>query len=349
MGDFLQRNKPEWDELEQLLKSATKSTRRMTPRQLSRLDLLYRRATVHLAQVRTRTTDTRLVSYLNSLTSRAHSIIYLPPKERALRGAARFFSEGFARAIARQWRYHFASAALLLTGALLAYFAGSRDVVALYAVLPAGDPRVPGAPRELLLDILRSGRDKSGGMKFLFASFLFQHNFKVALLSLSLGMLAAIPTILLILYNGMMLGAFVAVHHQADVITEFWAWILPHGITEIGAIVLCGGMGLQLGHAVVCPGMQTRGAALQQSASEIGRTAIGAGFMLVFAAIIESYLRQSHLPDVSRLLFAAGTAIFWTIYIAHGFVREHVAAKNVADKPNSRYRADGWISLPSKP
>lgn len=322
MGNFLQRNKPEWDELERLVALADRSVKRMTPQQLGRLDVLYRRATIHLAQVRTRTTDVRLVNYLNGLTSRAHGLIYLPPKQRALLGALQFFIEGFARAIARQWPYHATSGVLLLAGALLAYFAGTHDVVALYAIMPANDPRVPGASRELLLDLLRSGREQGGGMKFLFASFLFQHNFKVALLSLSLGILAAIPTILLILFNGMMLGAFVAVHHQAGITTEMWAWILPHGITEIGAIVLCGGMGLQLGLAVVCPGQLTRGAALQRTAAEIGRTAIGAGFMLVFAAIIESYVRQSHWSDVARLTFAAGTALFWSGYIVLGFVKE---------------------------
>ncbi len=322
MGNFLQRNKPEWDELEVLLKSAGRATRWMTPQQLRRLDVLYRRTTVHLAQVRSRTNDTNLMNYLNGLTSRAHSLIYVSPKERALVGAMQFLTEGFARAIARQWRYHLTSAGLLLAGALLAFFAGSHDVVALYAILPAGDPRVPGAPRELLLSHLRAGREQTGGMKFLFASFLFQHNFKVALLSMSLGMLAAIPTILLILFNGMMLGAFVAVHHQAGLATEMWAWILPHGITEIGAIVLCGGMGLQLGHAIVCPGMKTRGEALQQTATEIGRTAIGAGFMLVFAAIIESFLRQSQMSDLARLVFAAGTALFWMNCITHGVLRE---------------------------
>jgi hypothetical protein len=38
----------------------------------------------------------------------------------------------------------------------------------------------------------------------------------------------------------------------------------------------------------------------------------------VFAAIIESYLRQSTLPTAARLTFAAGTGIFWWSYIRRG-------------------------------
>ena len=80
MSGFIARNKPDWDELEQLVRKARKSLRRLTPEELSRLDVLYRRATIHLARAATRTSDRQLVGYLNGLTSAAHSLIYLPPR-----------------------------------------------------------------------------------------------------------------------------------------------------------------------------------------------------------------------------------------------------------------------------
>ena len=332
MSSFITRNKPEWDELEALLKRARKSTKRLSLNELSRLDVLYRRATVHLSQVRSRTSDTNLINYLNGLTSTAHSLIYLPPENGAVRGGFEFLREGLARTIARNWIWHAISACLLLAGAGFAGIAGSLDVIALYALMPAGDPRGPGASPETLLEILRSGRDQGGGGKFAFAAFLFSHNFKVGLLSMALGVLAAVPTVILIIYNGMILGAFATVHHQAGIVSEMWAWILPHGITEIGAIVLCGGIGLQLGWAVVSPGMYTRGDSLKAVSGEVARTAVGAGFMLIFAAIVESYLRQSELSTAARLTFAAGTAVFWVAYIAYGFVRERAAVNEQSEQ-----------------
>lgn len=328
MSSFITRNKPDWDELEALLKRAGKSARRLSVEDLHRIDVLYRRATVHLAQVRSRTSDHNLMSYLNGLTSTAHSLIYLPPEEGAVRGGFEFLREGLARTIARNWIWHAISACLLLTGAGFAAIAGSLDVLALYALMPAGDPRGPGASHETLLEILRSGRDQAGSGKFAFAAFLFSHNFKVGLLSMALGVLAAVPTVILIIYNGMILGAFATVHVQAGIVGEMWAWILPHGITEIGAIVLCGGIGLQLGWAVVSPGMHSRSESLKAVSGEVGRTAIGAGFMLVFAAIVESYLRQSELSTAARLTFAAATAVFWVVYIAYGFVCERAAVSD---------------------
>ena len=327
MSSFITRNKLEWDELEALLKRARKSVKRLSIDEMKRLDVLYRRTTIHLSQVRSRTSDRNLINYLNGLTATAHSVIYLSPQVGAVRGGFEFLREGLARTIARNWIWHAISACLLLAGAGCAAIAGSLDVVALYALMPAGDPRGPGASRE----ILRSGRDEGGGGKFVFAAFLFSHNFKVGLLSMALGILAAVPTVILIFYNGMILGAFATVHHQAGIVSEMWAWILPHGITEIGAIVLCGGIGLQLGWAIVSPGMYSRSESLKSVSGEVARTVVGAGFMLFFAAIIESYLRQSELSTVVRLSFAAGTAVFWVAYIAYGFVREQAAVRQQSE------------------
>jgi uncharacterized membrane protein SpoIIM required for sporulation len=325
MSSFIARNKPDWDELEALVKRARRRLSAMTPEDLSRLDVLYRRTTVHLSQVATRTSDTRLTAYLNDLTAAAHSLIYLPPRQSVWKGAGTFVVEGFARLIARRWRCHAASAGLLVGGALLGYFASMHDALAAYALMIPGDVRSPGATSEQLLEVLRHGRDTGGGEKFAFASFLFAHNLKVGIMAMALGALAGVFTTMLILYNGMILGAFVAIHHRAGIHGELWAWILPHGITELGAIILFGGIGLLFGRAVVSPGLQSRAESLKSTGVDAGQTCLGAGGMLVLAAIVESYLRQSHLSTEARLAFALGTAVFWTLLIIHGFLRERAS------------------------
>lgn len=322
MSDFVSRHKPEWEELERLVARARRQFSRMTPEELSRLDVLYRRTTVHLAQVSTRTRDASLVRYLNDLTAAAHSIIYLPPRRSSLRQVRTFLVEGFPRAVARTWRFHVASLLIVLGGVLIGYIAVERDPAAAYALMPAEEFRQVGSTREQLEDVLRSGRDEGGGTKFAFSSFLFSHNLKVGLLALATGVLAGIPCVFLLFYNGMLLGAFTAVHHGTGIHAEYWAWILPHGITEIGAIVLCGGIGLQLGWAVVCPGMRTREESLARAGREAACVAFGVAVMLLAAALIEGYLRQSYLSTEGRLLFAGVTAAVWAGYFAFGFIRE---------------------------
>lgn len=330
MSSFISRNKPDWDELEALVRKARKSFRRMTPEELSRLDVLYRRTTVHLSQVSTRTTDERLIAYLNDLTAAAHSLIYLPPRKSMWQGAGQFVVEGFARLIARRWRYHAASAALLIVGAMVGYFASMRDPLAAYALMMPGDVRSPGSTPEQLLEVLRSGRDQGGGEKFAFATFLFGHNLQVGIMAMAVGILGGAFTTLLILYNGMMMGAFVAIHHRAGIQGEVWAWLLPHGVTELGAVVLFGGIGLLFAQAVMSPGLMSRAESLRRVGVDAGRTCLGAGAMLLLAAILESYLRQSHLSTGARLAVAGGSAVFWALYIVHGFLRERATAHSPA-------------------
>ena len=325
MSRFVKRNKPTWEELERLVRQSRRSLRSMSPESLSRLDVLYRQTTTHLSQVATRTTDRRLIVYLNDLVASAHGLIYLPPKRSLLGGFRAFLFEGFARTLARQWKVHALSATLLIGGAVLAYFLSMADPLANYALWPREDPRQPGSTPEQLLEVLRGNRDDSGGMKFFFASFLFTHNLKVALLAMALGVLAGIPTSLLMIYNGMILGVFVAIHLRAGINAEMWAWILPHGVTEMGAIILCGGIGLMLGKAIVAPGFSTRTAALRLAGQEAATTAFGVTGMLCAAAVIESFLRQSHLSTGARLVFATGSALFWLVFMIHGMRQERIA------------------------
>lgn len=315
------KNRRDWQELERLVKRARRRIRKMTPEELSRLDALYRQTSVYLAQVATRTRDQALLQYLNDLCAAAHSVIYLPPRKPAVKRIVDFVLTGFPRAFSRTWRYHAWAGGLLLFGIFLGYLAVARDSSAAYSLLPAGETRQLGSTRQQLLDMLRHGRDYGGGMKFFFTSFLFSHNFKVGLLSLASGMLAGAPTVLLTVYNGMILGAFTAVHHEHSIYIEYWAWILPHGIAELTAIVICGGIGLQLGRAVVCPGLISRTESLLQAGKEAVRLITGVVLLLLFAAVVEGFLRQSDISSFWRFFFAGVALLFWSSYFATGFSR----------------------------
>ncbi len=322
MSTFASRNKQAWEELESLVRRARKWSGSLNSKERERLDSLYRQTTVHLARVATRSTDPVLLEYLNRLTAAAHSVIYLPPRPTVAKQIWQFAAEGFPRAIARNWRSHLLSTILLICGGLLGYYASMSDPLLCHALWPSGDPRQPGASTEQLLSSLRHGRDSSRGERFFLSSFLFQHNLTVSLLAMATGMLAAVPTVFLMILNGMLLGAFVAIHHQAGINAEMWAWILPHGITELGAITLCGGVGLMLGKSVVSPGLRSRRQSLLDAGREASAICIGTAAMLVFAALIEGFVRQTSWSTEARLVFAGATACFWIAYIGLGFHRE---------------------------
>ena len=317
---FTARLQRTWDELAALVARAHRvGPRGLTAEELERLDRLYRVTTVHLARARSRIRSEAVLRNLNHLVSRAHSLVYVAPKRRPLRWMVWFYGIGFARAVARTGRFHLLALALFAFGTVAGYVVTLQRPLAAYALLPAMDERVPGASAEQLREILRSGRESDD--KFIFASILLTHNIKVGFTAFAAGVLAGVPTVFVIVLNGAMLGAFCAVHYSKDITVELYAWLLPHGITEITAVILCAGAGLMLGKAIVRPGFDTRRQALIQAGREALYLLLGVVPMFVFAGLIESYIRQSQLDTSSRLLFAAGTTLFWTLYFLNGFYR----------------------------
>ena len=316
---LLNKMRPVWDELQRLLERGRRSgPKGLTAEELSRLDKLYRQSAVHLAQLRSRTSNQALTENLNRLVTQAHSYIYLAPRQRVLQRMASFYLVGFCRAVARTGRYHLVAALFFLCGGLLAYYGFLDRPEAAYALLPQGEMRLPGSSAEQLERVLRSGRSDSDATKLLFSSFLFTHNTRVGLAAFASGVVLGIPTVFLITLNGAMLGTFVSIHHQRGIVAEMWAWLLPHGVTEILAVLLCGGAGLMLGMAVIRPRYRTRRRALKDAGREALYLVLGVVPMFLMAGFIEGFVRQSELDTASRLAFAAATALLWVVYFGTG-------------------------------
>ena len=79
----------------------------------------------------------------------------------------------------------------------------------------------------------------------IFANVLFSHNTLVGIFSFGLGLAAGVPTVLLLVYNGLGLGAFLALHYDRDLTLDFLGWVSIHGTTEIGALILFAAAGVE--------------------------------------------------------------------------------------------------------
>lgn len=321
---LIKRMQPDWDELRRLVGRARRvgGARHLSAAELARLDRLYRVTMIHMAQVRSRVRNKALLDNLSRLVAQAHSVVYVAPKRQPLSRIPRFFATGFARAVARSGRFHIASCALFLIGVVCGSIVGVQHPEGAYSLFPAMETRLPGSSTEQLEYVLRSGRDQGGGEKLAFASFLLTHNTKVGFTACAAGIMCGVPTIFLMAYNGAMLGAFSTVHFQRGLGVELLAWLLPHGITELTAVILCGGAGLMLGAAVIRPGFRRRSEALVQGGREVMVLLLGVVPMFIGAGLVESFVRQSHLGTPARLLFALGTALFWVLYFANGRLLE---------------------------
>ena len=148
----------------------------------------------------------------------------------------------------------------------------------------------------------------------MFASYLFSHNSKVAMFAFALGFAFCIPTAILLLYNGFILGSFIAIFSEKSLGFEVGGWLIIHGATEIFAIILAGAAGMHIGKAVAFPGELTR----TESASKAGGTAsllmAGVIIMLFFAGLLEGFGRQLITNDLVRYGIGFGTLTMWLLY-----------------------------------
>ena len=84
---------------------------------------------------------------------------------------------------------------------------------------------------------------------------------------------------------------------------EFWAWLLPHGVTELLAVVLCGAAGLAVGESAALPGPpHAPRATWACAAARPGVVVLGAVLMLLLAGLIEGIFRQTVHDVALRLL-----------------------------------------------
>src|SRR5439155_1538415 len=236
--------------------------------ELSELGRLYRGHTARLARLLERDDDPAAIRHLNALCVRAYSFLYVPPpSERSLRT---LFLVWLPDALGRTWRAQLLAWGLLLTGIALCGALAWRDPQSLHAFMPGGAGYTPDGIDRLIAspqaraDFLGRGSVPATINAF-FGSQLFAHNTRVGLLAFATGMLGGVPTVLLHLYNGIVLGAFAAIFFRDPLPLDFLAWILPHGIPELTAITLCAAAGLCLGGAVARPGRQGRRRALREA------------------------------------------------------------------------------------
>ena len=119
----------------------------------------------------------------------------------------------------------------------------------------------------------------------------------IAILAMALGMTWGIGTVLLVFYNGAILGAVLLDYIQAGQSLFLTGWLLPHGSVEIPAFLVAGQGGLVLAKALIGHGDRTpTGQRLRKILPDLTVLISGVAVMLIWAGLIESFFSQYHAP-----------------------------------------------------
>ena len=81
----------------------------------------------------------------------------------------------------------------------------------------------------------------------------------------------------------------------------FWGLILPHGLLELTAVFVAGGVGFRLFWSWVEPGDLSRTQAIAREGRTAGTVALGLVVVLLVSGVIEAFVTPSGLPTWARV------------------------------------------------
>ncbi len=313
---FRREREASWRELEFLVdKADRKGLRALSAEELARLPHLYRATLSSLSVARAISLDKNLVEYLTSLAGRAYLCVY-STRQRFWRQVADFFTYTFPVEL-RRARWHVLVAALITVAGAVAAFALVLDNPdRFYTFVDRGyaSGRDPAASTtELRATLYDDGGAESALSTF--AAFLFTHNARIGMLAFALGF-AGLPSFILLFVNGLTLGAFAALFHSRGLSVDLWGWLLPHGVTELLAVFICGGAGFILVQSLVFPGHHGRLENLAVRGRKAAMLVVGAVALLFVAGMIEGFFRQLVTSVPIRYAVAAASLIAWICYFS---------------------------------
>lgn len=160
-----------------------------------------------------------------------------------------------------------------------------------------------------------------------FAARVFTNNAGVGALAWISGIVFGVPTLAILLFNGVNVGVAGGLFHAVGDAGTFWGLILPHGLLELTAVFVAGGAGLRLGWAAIAPGDLPR----RRSLAVEGRRSIVivVGLVVVFlvAGLVEAFVTPAPWPTWARI--GTGAAV-WLAFIGWvGVVGPEAAARGL--------------------
>jgi uncharacterized membrane protein SpoIIM required for sporulation len=316
---FIAGERAGWKQLEAMLDVLeAEPNAHMTLEQVQRFHELYERAAAGLARLATFSSEPATHRYLESLVGRAYGEIHESrEKQRRI-----FPLKWFFQTLPRTFRRHLGAfglcAAITLAGCAFGGLSTVFDPDSRRVTMPFGHDQLRPAQRVEQEETQK--RNRLEGNKSFFSAFLITHNIKVAISALAFGMTAGLGTILMLFYNGIVLGA-IAIDYVTDGQTRFLlGWLMPHGVIEIPAILVAGQAGLVLAGALIGWGNRARlRDRLREVSPDVVTLSGGFALMLVWAGFVEAFLSQYHQPVIpydAKIAFGAVEAGLLCLYLA---------------------------------
>jgi len=283
---FVRQNKDKWVKFESLLQKY----KSLNPDQLSNL---YVELSDDLSYASTFYPGSNTVQYLNGLATTAHQKIYKAKKESKSRFIT-FFTKEFPREFHRHQKQLLWSFLIFAGFSLVGAYSAATDGSFLRSIL--GDAYVNMTLENIAnKDPMAVYKQASETNMFLGITI---NNIRVALTAFSLGVLAGIGTVFVMMQNGVMLGSFQYFFYEQGLLWESARTIWIHGTIEISVIIVAGCAGLVVGKSILFPGTYSRLKSFTMGIKDGLKIVISTVPFFIIAGFLEGFVtRITQMPD----------------------------------------------------
>jgi uncharacterized membrane protein SpoIIM required for sporulation len=300
---FLRKNADKWKEFEQLLQAKDQDDPDL-------LADLYIELNADLAYAQANYPGSKTEQYLNQLSVAVHDEIYRSKKEETNR-LITFWTQELPALFATKQKellYSFIVFSLAIGIGVLSsvndpsfvrYIMGDAYVNMTISNIDQGDP----------LGVYK----KASEMNMFFA--ITVNNVRVSFFAFVSGLLTSIGVGMVLLNNGIMVGAFIHFFAKYGLVGEALRVIFIHGTLELSAIVIAGAAGFVVGNGFLFPGTHSRKDAFIKAGREGLKMIVGLVPVFIAAGFLESFVtRYTQMPLWLSLTIILGSLAFILYY-----------------------------------
>ncbi len=290
----------QWQRLEELTR-----TRHLDGARADELVESYQRVATHLSVVRTQAPDPQVVAYLSALLARARTRA-TGTRTGTWRSVGGFVTERFPAALyrLRWWWLGCLAANVVVTAVMVLWLLAHPDVE--QSLLG------PAEIEALVEEDFEGYYSQYAATSF--AAQVWVNNAWVTALCLALGVLG-VPVVWLLFTNMANLAVIGSIMTRNDAGLQFWGLLLPHGLLELTAVFVAGGVGLRLFWSWIEPGDVPRARALAREGRTAGTVALGLVGVLLVSGLIEAFVTPSDLPTWARLAIGVLAEAVFAAYV----------------------------------
>jgi len=272
----------------------------------------YRQLCYCLSLARERHYSPLLIHRLEALVFRGHQTFY-QKRLGIFQNIYHFILYGFPQAVREQSKFIWTASALFYLPTLIVFLLMLVFPDMIYMIV---DPHAVNEIERMYDPAAeRFGTERSSDSDFLMFGHYIQNNIGIAFKTFAGGILLTIGSQFFLLFNGFFFGAIAGHIYNIGYSETFFSFVIGHGAFELTGIVISGAAGLQLGWAILSPGVYSRKQALVNAGRSAIKLVYGCIFLLLIAAFVEAFWSSTHMVSANTKYWVG--LVFWLIVLAY--------------------------------